>query len=192
MERDIKELLKKHKDEGVSTLRPGHESRFEQKLDDALHKPAVNRFFYLKIAAAVVILVTAGYFVMHMVNSNGETNTPTIVRYDNEEPENNTFSLGDISPDLKKVEDYYVASITLELSEIQVTNQNRSLFDEYMKRLSELNDEYQNLTEELRVIGPNEQTITALIENLNLRLQMLYQLKERLTELKETKNDKQI
>lgn len=45
--------------------------------------------------------------------------------------------------------------------------------DSYMERLAELNKEYHRLNEELNELGPNDQTINALIKNLQLRLQLL-------------------
>ena len=58
-----------------------------------------------------------------------------------------------------------------------------------MEKLSLLNDEQKVLQEELNEIGPNEQTITAMIDNLQFRLKLLYQLKEKLNELKKSEND---
>jgi SMC interacting uncharacterized protein involved in chromosome segregation len=52
-----------------------------------------------------------------------------------------------------------------------------------MERLEELNREYKKLNGELNSIGPNDQTITALIKNLQLRLQLLYKLRDKLKEL---------
>ena len=99
------------------------------------------------------------------------------------------ISLGDLSPDLKKLEQYYVANINLELAQLQVSKENRDLVDGYMSRLSELNDEYQRLNNELNQMGPNEQTVAALIKNLQLRLQLLQKLKEKLNEIKIKKNE---
>jgi hypothetical protein len=37
-------------------------------------------------------------------------------------------------------------------------------------------------------MGPNEQTIEAMVENLQFRLDLLYKLKNKLNEIKQTKN----
>jgi hypothetical protein len=42
---------------------------------------------------------------------------------------------------------------------------------------------------ELNQLGPNDQTISALIENLQLRLQLLQKLKKKLNELNTSKNE---
>ncbi|WP_340199203.1 hypothetical protein [Ascidiimonas sp. W6] len=191
MERDLRELFKESNKIELPELRQGHEKRFEQKLDQNFPRTRTNTFFYLKVAASLLILITTGYFLLKSLKSEVINDTPDIVNTIDKEAKNpTTISLGDISPGLKKVEDYYVTNIHIELSEIEVTATNKKLFDGYMAKLSELNDEYQNLSEELVNMGPNEQTITALIDNLQLRLQLLYQLKEKLKELKETKDDK--
>ena len=75
------------------------------------------------------------------------------------------------------------------MAQLEVSDENKLLVDGYMERLAELNTEYQLLTKELNTIGPNDQTISALIQNLQLRLQLLKKLKEKLTELKSSKNE---
>jgi len=94
-----------------------------------------------------------------------------------------TMTLGDISPDLKKVEDYYVANINLELSKLKLTPENKDLFDGYVLKLEELNAEYKNLSKELTDNGPDEYTVNALIQNLKFRLNLMYRLKEQLNQL---------
>ena len=68
------------------------------------------------------------------------------------------------------------------------TPESKELFDGYLLRLEELNKEYTRLEEELTQSGPNEQTVNALIDNLKLRLNLLYRLKEKLSELNESNN----
>jgi hypothetical protein len=99
------------------------------------------------------------------------------------------ISLGDLSPNLKKLETYYVANINLELSKLEISDENEMLIDSFMEHLDALNTEYKNLNEELNEIGPNDQTISALIKNLQLRLQLLQKLKKKLNELKTSKNE---
>ena len=93
-----------------------------------------------------------------------------------------TKSLGDISPGLKKVEDYYLASINSELSKMTYTPKTKELFDGYLIQLNELDKEYQKLSLELTESGPSELTVNALIDNLKLRLNLLYRLRSQLQE----------
>jgi hypothetical protein len=112
-----------------------------------------------------------------------------VVKSDPVVTEQQGISLGDLSPDLKKIEDYYVVNINLALADLEISQENKDLVDDYMKRLGELNAEYTKLNKELNEIGPNDQTITALIKNLQLRLQLLQKLKSKLYEFKTSENE---
>jgi len=87
------------------------------------------------------------------------------------------------------VESYYTANINLELSRLEISEENEALINSFMEQLEALNTEYKNLNNELNEIGPNDQTISALIQNLQLRLQLLQKLKKKLNELKTSKNE---
>jgi hypothetical protein len=104
--------------------------------------------------------------------------------------QNYQITLGDLSPDLKKVEDYYMTGINVQLASLKFTEDNKALIEGYMRQLSELNDEYKNLNAELNTNGPSEATITAMIDNLKLRLELLFKLKNKLKELKNQKDEK--
>jgi len=49
--------------------------------------------------------------------------------------------------------------------------------------LEALNKEYNRLSLELTESGPNELTVSALVDNLKLRLNLLYRLKNQLNQL---------
>ncbi len=190
MGQDLKKLFKNEKPSSLK-MREGHEARFLEKLEKELPKTKKNTFFFMKIAAAAIVLIVSGFFVYTFLNKGAiTTNDPSIVTITvKEEDKPNQITLGNISPELKKVEDYYIANINLELSQIEITEENKQLLDGYMQRLNELNDEYNTLGVELNQVGPNEQNITSLINNLQIRLQLLYRLKDKLKELKETQNE---
>ena len=82
-----------------------------------------------------------------------------------------------------------MANINYELTQVEVSEIGKQLFESYMQQLSQLNEEHKVLQKELTDIGPNEQTINAMIDNLQLRLKLLYQLKEKLSELKKSEDD---
>ncbi|GLB52014.1 hypothetical protein NBRC110019_10530 [Neptunitalea chrysea] len=178
-------------------LPEGHEKRFLDKLEKELPEKQKKRsvFFYVKIAAAAIIVIGIGSMLfIHSISDTKEELVPDNQVVDTTEetessPENEQITLGDLSPDLKKVEEYYVASINVTLASLEINDVNKRLFEGYMDRLSVLNKEYKTLTTELNTYGPNEQTIGALINNLQLRLQLLYKLKNKLDEFKKTKQD---
>ncbi len=100
------------------------------------------------------------------------------------------LTLADLSPDLKKVETYFISSINAELANLKVTPDEQEMVDAYLEKVKELGQEYENLTKELNTIGVNDMTITALIENLKMRLQLLQRLKKNLNQLKKENHDK--
>lgn len=184
MAQDLREIFKKNKKEEFR-LKNGHEARFMELLDKELPQTKSSSFFWLKIAASVLVIVSIGTFLFNM---NSDDSIETII-VDKGSVEENEISLGDLSPDLKKVENYYVANINIELSQLEVSVENKAMVDSFMDSLAELNEEYKKLNTELNEIGPNDQTISALIKNLQLRLQLLQKLKSELNELKSSKNE---
>lgn len=185
MGQDLRNLFKAE-DEKYSQIKmsEGHEARFLKKLDNVLPENASikKRFSVLQIAASIVVLIGIVVTVYKFSQQPNFTDN-TVVVNDNQTKEDQLKSLGDISPDLKIVEDYYLANINLELSKIKQTPENKELFDGYVIRLAELNQEYKRLSVDLTENGPNELTVSALIDNLKLRLNLLYRLKEQLHEL---------
>lgn len=177
MAQDLKKLFKEEREKIHNGMPKGHEARFLKKLEEERPVlPVKKRFGIWNIAASVMVLLGLSFGAYQFYK-----NPEPIV-----EPDKQVVtlkSLGDVSPDLKKVEDYYVANINLELANVKLTSENKDLFDSYIVRLEELNTEYKRLSVELTEHGPNELTVGALIDNLKLRLNMLYRLKEQLKEL---------
>ena len=143
MEQDLRELMNKSQlPKPADKLPEGHEIRFEKRLDMALPKKSMNPFFFMKIAAAILVLVATGFVLLQLLNSNKTDVTPEIVDTTNENKMQQSISLGDLSPNLKKVEDYYVANINYELSQLDVSDDNKEMVDGFMERLGELDEEY--------------------------------------------------
>jgi len=173
MAQDIKKLLKQEVSQ--KKMSENHEARFMEKLDTNFPKKKTTNFSWLSIAASVVLLV--GFMGYNHLNSEDPITiieTPAV---------SDSKSLSDVSPTLKKVEEYYLASINLELSKLKYTTETKELFDGYLERLNDLNKEYDRLGIELTKSGPNEATINALIDNLKFRLNLLYRLKDQLKNL---------
>jgi hypothetical protein len=75
------------------------------------------------------------------------------------------------------------------LASLQVNDENNELIDGYLERLTELDTEYSKLNNEMNLNGPSEETVTALIDNLKFRLELLFKLKNKLKELKNLNNE---
>lgn len=143
-----------------------------------------------------VLLVAVSFFGYQQLSKSGskifndsnkvvvENNTENV-----ETAEKPKLTLADISPDLKKVEEYYMTGINVQLASLKITEDNKELVDGYMQRLAELDKEYTSLNIELSKVGPAEATVTALIDNLKMRLDLLFKLKNKLKELKTQDNE---
>ncbi len=77
-----------------------------------------------------------------------------------------------------------MASIQSEISSLDQTPENAELVNGYLQKIAELSKDYKALTDELNSEGLNQATVNALIDNLQQRLNLLYQLKEQLDEFK--------
>ncbi|WP_027136817.1 hypothetical protein [Gaetbulibacter saemankumensis] len=177
MARDIRDLYKNEALHHVQ-LPEGHEARFLEKLDTALPKQKQIMSHWLYMVASVVVFLGIGLVTYNYFNDEGTTPNQVVANTTVE-----TKTLGDISPGLKKVEDYYLASINLELSKIKYTPETKEMFDGYIMQLEELDKEYKRLSRELTEVGPSELTVNALIDNLKFRLSLLYRLKSQLKAL---------
>ena len=182
MQQDIRDLFENYKDEG-SKLSVSHSTKFESLLQNELHqhqKPAKKTSYnkWLSIVASFALLITLA--IQFFPNKQIENDTQT----------DNTITLGKISPELNTIENYYVNSINLAISELDLNNENKDVVDEYLIKIAELTNEYKSLTQELNTKGVNDVTINALISNLQLRLQLLQRLQKQLKKLN-TLNTKQ-
>jgi len=192
MAQDIRELLKERDPKGTK-LSKGHEKRFEAMLNQAQPLEKSN-FSWMKVAAIAIVLVSVSFFgYQYLSDFTGNTldnNTNPIVEVDQKDKETtNQISLGDLSPDLKKIEDYYRTGINVQLASLKIDAKNKGLVDGYMSQLSVLDKEYKKLNLELNKEGPTEATITALIDNLKFRLELLFKLKNKLNEFKTQENE---
>tara|TARA_R100000935_G_scaffold49705_1_gene75184 strand:+ start:1073 stop:1675 length:603 start_codon:yes stop_codon:yes gene_type:complete len=192
MGRDIRELFKEDGPWTSDKLGKGHSKRFEAKLDKALPlNKKKNNFIYLKIAAIFIVVIGIGAFFLNNETLN-TIHTPIVNTPEAEEENNKTsvkeFQLSEVSPEFKKIENYYLAGINIELAKLEVNPSNKALIDSFMAKMAELNNEYKRLNTEFNENGLNEQTIEAMVQNLQYRLDLLYKLKTKLKEIKQSKN----
>lgn len=182
MAQDIRDLFKDDKIT-FEKMPENHQERFLEKLDETLPKNKVINFSWINIAAGIAVILGLSFGAFKFFKISDEDHPKQNIA--NTEIAK-TKTLGDISPGLKKVEDYYLASINLELSKMTYTPETKDLFDGYLVQLNELDKEYERLSEELTDSGVSELTVNALIDNLKLRLNLLYRLR---TQLKEFSTD---
>ncbi|RBW60365.1 hypothetical protein DS884_04860 [Tenacibaculum sp. E3R01] len=190
MDKDIRDILKNNTNNNVK-ISSKHRVRFQQKLLSELHeKPSkIKKYKWLYVAASIVLLVGVG-IKFSKTNIEGES----LPKITNSVELNNDsqISLGSISPELKTIESYYINTINYELSQLELTKENKELFDGYLTQLGLLTKEYKSLTQELNKKGINDDTINALIGNLQMRLQLLKRMQKQLHEFKNpNQNDTQ-
>ena len=189
MKKDIKKMFEEERKLEKHVMKDGHEARFLEKLDVVLPEERKSSSFNWKIAASIVLLVSAGWLIY--TNLNNEPVEEIIADTENVE-DANKISLGSLSPDLKAIEDYYQANINLKLSQLDISNDTKGLVDSYMEQLAKLDAEYKKLSVELNSVGPNDQLIAAMVKNLQARLQLLQKLGKKLNDLKTEKNETNI
>lgn len=189
MAQDIRDLMK-NAGGSNSTLREGHTSRFEQLLEERLpeqeKKSSTKGGIYLWMKIAAVLIVAGGIVLMVYNNAFAKADDVQLVETEtnNEEVTEPEILLSSISPEFKKVEDYYLASVNMEIARLEITDDNKELIDAFMKQLSDLDQEYRNLNREITESGVSEEMVNAMIENLKLRVELMIKLKAKLKELK--------
>jgi hypothetical protein len=187
MAQDLRNLFKESNKSEIPSLKQGHQLRFLEKLESEMpvqSKPTIRKLFW-KVAAMITIVLGGGYLSYPLF-----VNSDSVVIESKEEKTTvkGNLTIGSLSPELNKVEKYYIANINLQLSTLKFNKDNKDLFEGYITRLDELDKAYANLNIELNEHGPTEETITALIDNLKLRLELLFKLKNKLKEIKLIQN----
>lgn len=180
MPKDIRKILHDAQEHELA-LPKGHKERFEGRLSSLHQTKKRPSFFFLKIAASLLVIVSLGYLLLDSYTKPGADQPVTETGF-------SFTSLGAVSPEMQKVENYYISAINYELASLEKTPENQQLLDEYLEKIGKLDDDYKRLNTSLAADGISEKTINALITNLQLRLQLLLQLKDQLNEL-QTRND---
>lgn len=203
MAQDIRELFRNDKSLPKGELPKGHQARFEARLaslngvsqehDGVVEMTSSKlRFNWMKYAAILLVALSVGILGYNQLGQTaGEANVVTLDKVETNNTNNDVIPvyLSDLSPQFKEVEDYYLASINMEIAQLQVNDENKELINAFMTQLAELDEEYVQLNRELKEAGVNEQTVNTLIANLQLRLELLFKLKSKLNQLKQNQNE---
>lgn len=191
MAQDLREILKNDKAKPAIPMREGHQSRFENRLNAALPLESKSdtssdkggMYLWMKIAAAVVfaggILWFVGKDAFTEADSNPLVDTEVVAPVEEQE-----VLLRNISPDFAQLENRYLASVNLQLSRLEINDGNKELVDAFMGQLAKLDTEYKRLNREITETGITDEMVTAMIENLELRVELMLKLKAKLKELK--------
>lgn len=161
--KNIDELIRKNRDlfEDQEPME-GHLDRFNWKLEKRLHSTATKRSIvpYLLRAAVVTILVTLSSL----------WTWDHFIRTDKGE-----MTLGDVSPQYKEVENYYVHQVNLmegELLNVDFAN-NAEQKEVLKKEMNSMDSVYTQLQKELKANPNDERIINAMIEHYQTKLDVM-------------------
>lgn len=177
MKVDLRKKLKNEK--MMRELSNDHRSVFERKLKKELHSSTGFPLKYLMIAASIMVLFGMGYIL------NLAQDSPR----DEIQVAETKVTLEEYSPELKKLENYYLTAINFELANLKVTDANKAVLKEYFRKMNTLTNEYKLQSEQLKMDKIDEELINNLIDNLQMRLQLMIELKNELKKLKSKENE---
>ena len=178
MPKDIRDILKENSRRSLE-LSKDHRTKFEERLHRS-KTPKVRNHIFLKIAASILIIasISIGYLALNHQPSEAINNSIQ---------NSSIVDLGSVSPEMKQIENYYLTAINYEMASIEINPEAKEVMDKYLEKISDLTKAYKQLNIDLSENGITEKTINALITNLQLRLQLLLELKDTLNELKTSK-----
>lgn len=161
--RDLEQIIKENR-EALDSYQPGekHLIRFRQKLF-AYNHSALRLADYLKIAAVVVLASLFSFFLFSQLQSY-------ILQKDK-------YSLGDVSPEYREVEQYYTRMINYcyaELDRIDTGEPDQKSM--LVKELTEMDRLYISLQKDLRANPADERIINAMIRHYQMKLEIMNQI----------------
>lgn len=161
--KNIEDIIKHNKDffDGAEPSE-GHFERFNRKLAVRFHAVEPRRSIvpYLLKAAVVTLLVTLSslWTWEHFIRSD-----------------RNRMTLGDVSPQYKEVENYYVHQVSLmesELVNVDLKN-NTEQKAILLREIRSMDSVYVQLQKELKANPDDERIINAMIEHYQTKLEVM-------------------
>lgn len=175
--KNLEEIIRKNRDI-FETNEPidGHLDRFNWKLEKRLHSQANKRSIvpYLLRAAVVTLLVTLS----------------SLWAWDNFIRSEKGMTLGEVSPQYREVENYYVHQVNLMENEILSLDFGSNPEQKVMltKELRSMDSTYTQLQLELKANPNDERVINAMIEHYQTKVDVMNYI---LSQLKAIRNENQ-
>lgn len=176
--KNIEDIIRENKGrfDGIEPI-DGHLERFNWKLERRLHSQATRRSIvpYLLKAAVVTLLITLSSL----------WTWDQFIRKDSR-----GMALGDVSPQYKEVESYYVHQVNLMEGELQNVDfgTNPEQKEMLQKELKSMDSTYVQLQKELRANPNDERIINAMIEHYQTKIEVLSYIVD---QLKAIRNENQ-
>jgi hypothetical protein len=176
--KNIEEIIRSNKD-FFEDAEPseGHLERFNRKLEKRFQTNTITRSIvpYLLKAAVVTLLITLSSLWTwdHFIRTGSSRMT-----------------LGQVSPQYKEVENYYVHQVNLmegEIVNVDLKN-NTTQKTMLMKEMKSMDSTYVSLQKELKANPNDERIINAMIEHYQTKLEVMTYI---VNQLKTIRNDNQ-
>jgi len=161
--KNIDEIIRNNKD-FFEDAEPsnGHFERFNRKLEMRFQAKVVKRSIgpYLLRAAVVTLLVTLSSLWTwdHFIR-----------------PGSSRMTLGDVSPQYKEVENYYIHQVNMmesEIGTVEITNSPEQK-EMLMKEMKTMDSTYVSLQKELKANPNDERIINAMIEHYQTKVEVM-------------------
>src|SRR5690606_26827372 len=101
MAQDLRKLFEQERRQEYR-MKAGHEARFARRLERELPMPGRKNFTFLLVAASLLLFMGLGTYIW-LKPQAASSDTPTVVERQ-ESVDESRLSLGDLSPDLRKIE----------------------------------------------------------------------------------------
>jgi len=157
----------------------GHLDRFNWKLERRLHSQATRRSIvpYLLKAAVVTLLITLSSL----------WTWDQFIRKDK-----GGMTLGDVSPQYKEVENYYVHQVNMMEGELQNVDfgTNPEQKEMLQNEMKSMDSTYVQLQKELKANPNDERIINAMIEHYQTKIEVLSYIVDQLKAIRNENNEK--
>ncbi|HEX2922150.1 MAG TPA: hypothetical protein VHO50_13385 [Bacteroidales bacterium] len=174
--KDIESIIKESR-EVFEDREPseGHFERFSAKLETRFRKEAPKRSIvpYLLRAAVVTLLITLS----------------SLWVWDNFlSPDSSRMTLGDVSPQYKEVENYYLHQVNLMENDLDANLFSREQKEMLTREMKSMDSVYVSLQKELKANPNDERIINAMIEHYQTKVEVMSFI---INQLRAIKNENQ-
>ncbi|NQU53627.1 MAG: hypothetical protein HQ522_13920 [Bacteroidetes bacterium] len=187
---NIEELILKNL-EGLNENEPldGHFARFEAKLNAQHKKKRFSFNVVWKVAAAVIFVFLAANQAFIYMSPNQQSSLLTAFS-------KNEVTLASVSSEYEEVEFYYTNAINVGLNKWNTLTTDGFISDEEQQmmdtELSEFEDRFKTLQEDLAANPNDERVINAMLEYYQAKLSVISMIVNKLEEVKQIKNNQNV
>ncbi len=155
----------------------GHEDRFLSKLkgeETKLIRLKPSRFHFLKPLTTIAATLIIGLGLFMLVQHKAEAS-----------------DLASVSPELSETQKFFTTAIAKELSTLnnERSPETEPIINDALKRIDQLEKEYEKLKIDLTESGDDKRVIYAMISNFQNRIDLLQNVMAQIEEVKQLKQN---